>query len=185
MEHNSKYIPYFERFVAYISQTGSLKQTLPRFGQPVGGCVWAPDGQTFVTGCLDTKYNLCQWNLDGDLVYDWLRDHRIQDLAISPNGRYLVAMSCETFIYVYNFVTRELEYELDMECRMGSICISQNSRELLVNKKNGEARMLDLHTRETVRVFQSGVPGMKWVVRASYGGANESFVVIGSEGLSR
>lgn len=161
-----------------------LKQ-LPRFGEPASSCVWAPDGQSFVTGCLDKEQNLCQWNLHGELIYDWGRAHRIQDLAVSPNGHYLVAMGHETFVHVYNFVTRELEYELDMKAvGLSSVSISQNSRYLLVNKSDGEARMIDLDTRETYRTFKSGAKGGNFIIRATYGGANESFVIFGSEGSS-
>ncbi|KAF8860330.1 WD domain-containing protein [Acephala macrosclerotiorum] len=161
--------------------TGKPIVKLPRFGEPVGACVWAPDGRSFVTGVLDKERNLCQWNTRGELIFDWGQTHRIQDLAVSPNGRHLVAMTNETMIYVYNFMTRDLEYDLDMEGKMGSVSISQNGRYLLVNKLDGEARMLDLETRETVRVFRNDEQGGNWLIRAAYGGANESFVIIGSE----
>lgn len=65
---------------------------------------------------------------------------------------------------------------------MGSVSISQNSRYLLVNKLDGETRMIDLDTRQTVREFKSGELGGNYVIRSSFGGANESFVVVGSEG---
>lgn len=165
-----------------ILQTGELKRTLTRFGEPVSSCVWAPDGQTFVTGCLDKERNLCQWNLNGELIYDWGRTHRIQDLAVSPDGHHLVAMTNETQIYIYNFVTRELENEMDLEVKMGSISISQDSRHLLVNKFSGEAQMFDIQTQESVRTFVSGDPGGHYVIRSTFGGANESFVIVGSEG---
>jgi WD40 repeat protein len=164
-------------------QTGNIKVRLPRFGEPVSSVVWAPDGQTFITGCLDKEKNLRQWNTRGELVYDWGRSHRIQDLSVSPNGHFLVAMECETRIYVYNFVTRELEYELDLKEKLASVSISQNSRYLLAHNVAGEARMIDLDTQETVRVFKSGEKAGRFVIRAAYGGANESFVVIGSEGM--
>ncbi|PBP21269.1 WD domain-containing protein [Diplocarpon rosae] len=166
--------------LAILWDTRILKQ-LPRFGEPVSSCVWAPDGESFVTGCLDKERNLCQWNIHGEMIYDWGRSHRIQDLAVSPNGQYLVAMENETHIHVYNFVTRELQYEMDMKVTMSSVSISQNSRFLLVHKVDGEARMLDLDTRETVRSFRSGAKGGHFVIRATYGGANESFVIFGSE----
>jgi len=156
---------------------------LPRFGEPVSSVVWAPDGQTFITGCLDKEKNLCQWNIRGELTYDWGRAHRIQDLAVSANGHFLVAMECETHIYVYNFVTRELEYELDLKTKLASVSISQNSKYLLAHNVAGEARMIDLDTRETVRMFKSGEKAGLFVIKAAYGGANESFVVIGSEGM--
>jgi hypothetical protein len=93
-------------------------------------------------------------------------------------------MTNETQIYIYNFVTRELEYEMDLEVKMGSISISQDSRLLLVNKFNGEAQMFDIQTQETVRTFISGDPTGYYVIRSTFGGANESFVIVGSEGRS-
>ena len=91
-------------------------------------------------------------------------------------------MDHETHIYVYNFVTRELEYKMDMKGKMGSVIISQNSRHLLVNKLDGEARLLDLETRETIRIFTVLGRQKPDLIRATFGGANESFVVSGSEG---
>ncbi|KIM99515.1 hypothetical protein OIDMADRAFT_165537 [Oidiodendron maius Zn] len=165
------------------ARSGELIRTLPRFGQPVSSCVWAPDGESFVTGCLDTERSLCQWNLNGEVIYDWGQNHRIQDLALSPDGNRLIAMEHQDHIYVYNFLTRELEYEINLKVKLVSVAISQNSRHLLVNKNDGESRMFDLDTRETVRVFNSGDRQAKFIIRAGFGGANESFVITGSEGM--
>ncbi|CZT49505.1 related to WD40 repeat-containing protein [Rhynchosporium secalis] len=167
--------------ILWDSHTGDILQQLPRFGEPVSSCVWAPDGRTFIIGCLDKEKNLSQWNRNGDLVFDWGRTHRIQDVEISPNGQYLVAMDNETHIHIYNFVTRELEYEMDMKVRMSSVSISQDSRFLLVNKTDGEAQMVDLDVQAPIRTFKSGAKGGNFVIRATYGGANESFVIFGSE----
>lgn len=135
-----------------------------------------------MTGCLDKTRNLCQYNINGELIYDWHKSHRIQDLAVSPNGHRLVAMDNAMHIHVYNFVTRELEYELDVKVSLSSITISQNNRYLLINKKDGQARLFDLETRESPRVFSSGEKGNRYVIRAGFGGANEGFVITGGEG---
>ncbi|EDO01314.1 hypothetical protein SS1G_03788 [Sclerotinia sclerotiorum 1980 UF-70] len=165
----------------HVDATGKLMNKLPRFSEPVTCCVWAPDGQSFVIGSLGNTKNLCQWSLNGDLVYDWGREHRIRDIAMTPDGNKLVAIEHMTHIYVYNFVTRELEYELDLKVQLCSISISQNSRHLLVHCCTGETRMLDVETGETVRSFISGDKGGEFIIRSSFGGANESFVVSGSE----
>ncbi|KAJ8057892.1 hypothetical protein OCU04_013074 [Sclerotinia nivalis] len=171
------------RACLWNTATGELLNKLPRFSEPVTCCVWAPDGQSFVIGSLGNTKNLCQWNLNGDLVYDWGREHRIRDIAITPDGSKLVAIEHMTHLYVYNFVTRELEYELDLKVQLCSISISHNSRHLLVHCCTGETRMLDVETGETVRSFVSGDKGGEFIIRSSFGGANESFVVSGSEGM--
>ncbi|TVY55385.1 WD repeat-containing protein, partial [Lachnellula suecica] len=164
------------------AQSGELKFAIPRFGEPASSCAWAPDGQTFVVGSLANERNLCQYDLNGDVVFDWGRSHRIQDLAISSNGRWLVAMDHETHIHGYNFITREPVFEMAMKSRLRSISISQDSRSLLVNLKDGEAQIFDLErqTEGPIQQFKEGDQSGEDVIRASYGGANESFVASGS-----
>ncbi|TAQ86763.1 hypothetical protein B7494_g4927 [Chlorociboria aeruginascens] len=163
------------------ARTGSIIRTLARFGEPVSSCVWAPDGNSFVTGCLDKERNLCQWSLSGELIYDWGRSHRIQDLAVTPNGNRLIAMGHERHIFVYNFITRELEYEMDFGVNLCSLGISQNSRYLLINQTDAKTRLFDINTRETLHIFSSGGEPGRNAIRSTFGGANESFVVSGSE----
>ncbi|TGO26526.1 hypothetical protein BPAE_0057g00020 [Botrytis paeoniae] len=169
------------RALLWNTATSDLLMKLPRFGEPVSCCVWTSDGQSFITGSLATTKNLCQWNLNGELVYDWGRDHRIRDIALTPDGSRLVAIEHLTHLYVYNFITRELEYELDLKVQLCSISVSDNSRHLLIHCNSGETRMLDIDTGETIRTFVSGDKGGEFIIRSSFGGANESFVVSGSE----
>jgi WD repeat-containing protein 26 len=157
-------------------------RTISRFEEPVSSCVWAPDGQTFVTGCLYKERNLCQWNLNGELVYDWGRSHRIQDLDVSSDGNRLVAMDNAHHLHIYNFVTRELEYEMDLCVNLTSVSISQDSRTILVSKTSGEAQLFDIETRKPIKLF-TGQKGGQFVIRSAFGGANESFVISGSEGM--
>lgn len=122
-----------------------------------------------------------QWSDTGDEIYDWGRPHRIQDIAVSPDGNRLVAMDHETHIYVYNFMTREAEYNFDLEVKLTSVSISNDSRYLLVGRTDGHVKLWDLEMRGVVRTFK-GAKGGDFVIRSSFGGANESFVVSGSEG---
>ncbi|QSZ34518.1 hypothetical protein DSL72_006112 [Monilinia vaccinii-corymbosi] len=169
------------RACLWNTATGDLLKKLPRFNEPVTCCVWAPDGQSFITGSLSSEKNLCQWNLDGDLIHDWSRKHRIRDVVITPNGNRLVAIAHTSHLYVYDFVTRELEYDMDLKVTVCSISISHNSRHLLVHCHTGETRMMDIDTGEKVRSFVSGDKGGEFIIRSTFGGANESFVVSGSE----
>lgn len=163
-------------------QDGKCLKAITRFQEPVSSCAWAPDGRSFVTGCLALERNLVQWSESGELIYDWGRSHRIQDVAVSPDGNRLVAMDNATNIHVYNFMTREPEYSMDIKVKLTSVEISADSRFLLVGLTTGEAQLWDLEAREVVKTF-AGSKGGNYVIRSSFGGANESFVVSGSEGI--
>jgi len=99
---------------------------------------------------------------------------------VSPDGNRLVAMDNATNIHVYNFMTREPEYSMDIKVKLTSVEISADSRFLLVGLTTGEAQLWDLEAREVVKTF-AGSKGGNYVIRSSFGGANESFVVSGSE----
>ncbi|OTA94806.1 hypothetical protein M434DRAFT_20608 [Hypoxylon sp. CO27-5] len=161
-------------------KTGACLQKLERCQEPVTSCVWATDNQTFVTGALDKTHGLIQWNLAGEKVYDWNTPHRVEDLAVSPDGHWLVASDGGANIHVYNFATRELEYQMDLQVRLTSVSISQNSRYLLVNHNNGIAQLIDLIRREPVQSY-TGFTSEKYMIRSAFGGADESFVISGSE----
>ncbi|KAL6402475.1 WD40 repeat-containing protein [Ilyonectria robusta] len=162
------------------ADTGSLLKKLRRFEEPVSGCVWARDNLSFVVGTLDRAHSLCTINVNDEEVYDWGKRHRVQDLCGSPDGRWLVAVDDVQTIHVYNAITRELEFDMELKARPTSVSISQDSRHLLVNKRDGEAQLIDLVTRNSVQKF-FGHTGGEYLIRSSFGGPNESFVISGSE----
>lgn len=115
-----------------------------------------------------------------DEIYDWGKKHRVQDVCGSPDGRWLVAVDNLQTIHVYNAITHELEFDMELKARPTSVNISQDSRHLLVNKCDGEAQLIDLVTRSSVQKF-FGHTGGDYLIRSSFGGPNESFVLSGSE----
>lgn len=150
-------------------------------GDWVSSCAWAPDGKTFVTGSVDKEMIL--WNLHGENIYRW-SGARIYDLVITPDGKRLAAICTQKTLHVYNFVTREKEYERDMACQLTCISVSKDSRYILINMGLGaqELRLLDIETGADVRQF-SGQIQADFIIRNCFGGADENFVVSGSEGL--
>ncbi|KAK3326284.1 WD40-repeat-containing domain protein [Apodospora peruviana] len=162
------------------AETGACIKTLDRFEEPVSSCVWLPDCRSFITGSFDKDRSLCQWDLNGNRLHIWTRKHRTEDLAISPNGHWMVAMDEQNRLHVYNIISRAQEYELDVGTRPTSISISADSRLLLVNKTDGEARLFDILSREAIQVYR-GHSGGEYTIRSAFGGANESFVISGSE----
>lgn len=131
-------------------------------------------------GTLDSKHSLVTYRIDGWEMESWGMNHRVQDLAGSPDGQWLAAVDDHCTVHVYWAATRELQYELELAARPTSVSISEDSRLLLVNKQDGEAQLIDLHAATAVRKFLGQVGG-QYLIRASLGGANESFVVSGSD----
>ena len=154
--------------------------------QPVSTACWAPDGETFVTGSLDKQSQLCLWRLDtldGRPSYSWAIDYRVQDCAISSDGQRMVTISSEMQIFVYNFVTREEEYSLRSKTKMTCLSISRDSRHMLINMVDNEVQLIDIETAGIVHRFLGQKQGT-FVIRSSFGGADENLVVSGSEGIS-
>ncbi|KAH8909098.1 WD domain-containing protein [Coniochaeta sp. PMI_546] len=161
-------------------EPGTLRTQYEAFGEPVTSCVWAPDGQSIILGSMDKDRALCQWSLDGVRLYNWTTKHRIEDIAVSPDGQWLVGMAYGNRLLVYNYMTRELECELELNARPTSISICQDSQFLLVNKEDGEAKLIHLASGESP-VRYTGHTGGLYQIRSAFGGANESYVVSGSE----
>ncbi|RNJ60521.1 WD repeat-containing protein 26 [Verticillium nonalfalfae] len=162
------------------TKSGHLLKKIGRLAEPVSGCVWAPDGQSFVVSSLDKEHSIQSWSVDGELICDWAKKHRVQDVCGSADGHWLVAVDDSQSIHIYNAVTRKLECTMKLDSRPTSVSISVDSRHLLVNKQNDEAQLIDLIARKPVQKF-IGHTGGACLIRSAFGGANESFVVSGSE----
>lgn len=163
-------------------QTGTCLLTIDHHTQPVTSAAWAPDGQSFVTGSLDSQSQLCHWTIGGQALYSWPGSDRIRDCAISPDGRRLITISVEKKIVVYNFMTREEEYTILLKLDPTCINISKDSRYMLVNMSDNEVQLLDIETTEVVRQFMGQKQG-NFIIRSTFGGAAENFIVSGSEGI--
>lgn len=170
--------------LTFLRQTGICLLQIDHHNQPVSTACWAPDGETFVTGSLDKQSQLCLWTLDGRPSYSWAIDYRVQDCAISSDGQRMVTISSECQIFVYNFLTREEEYSILLRTKMTCLSISRDSRYMLVNMADNEVQLIDIETAEIVRRFL-GQKQAAYVIRSSFGGADENLIISGSEGISQ
>lgn len=170
--------------------TGLIRNYIDKFVEPISCCAWVarPGGDSdsnddsIVLGSFDKNRGLCTWSPNGELLHTWTQKHRTEDLALSSNGQWLVAMDHDKKIHVYNFRKRELEYEMPMQSRPVSVEISQNDPNmLLVNLQDGEVHMFDLMAKGRFVRRYIGSTGGECVIRGAFGGANECFVISGSE----
>lgn len=117
----------------------------------------------------------------GQPLHTWKGGFRVQDCAISPDGRRLVAAEAEAKIHVYNLLTYEEDYCLPLPSKPTSVAISKDSRHVLINLAAGEIQLVDMDTTAVVRRFKGQKQG-EFVIRSTFGGAAENFVISGSEG---
>lgn len=164
-------------------QTGTVIQRTTRLHEPVSSCVWVPSGDCFILGSFDKAHALTTWSSKGEELHTWTTKFRVEDLTISPDSQWLIAMDDQALIHVFDYETRELKYDLELECRGTSIRISADSQYLLVNKKDAVAQLINIATTNTVQKYMGHQPG-EFTIRSDLGGANELYVISGSEGTS-
>jgi WD40 repeat protein len=154
------------------------------FQYPVTAAAWTPDCQSFVIGSQDPDHALSVWKGEGDMVYEWKEDKlRVYDLALSPDGRRLVVL-VDVRIIIFNFITREKLVDRTFEgphIRMTSVSISQDSRVMLVSMNENRLFLASVETGQILQEFH-GHKQKDFMIRSAFGGANENFVISGSEG---
>ena len=134
-----------------------------------------------MTGFLGSGKTLQQWDLNGNCIADFATTGRTEDIALSPNGRYLAAIHQKSRLAVFDLSNREQDYEIEIADKLGSVAISRDSKTILVGTKDGEARLVNIRTHELLNTF-SGQASTQFVIRSSFGGAHDSFITSGSEG---
>lgn len=135
-----------------------------------------------MTGSLDVQSQLCLWSVKGETLYSWTGDYRVRDCAISADGRRLIAISTDNRIFVYNLLTHEEEYCIKLHMDLTCINISRDSKYILVNMSSSVVQLLDIETAEVVQQYLGQKQG-NYIIRSTFGGASENFVVSGSEGV--
>ncbi|KAJ6110801.1 hypothetical protein N7486_003036 [Penicillium sp. IBT 16267x] len=161
-------------------ETGRCLLTIDHHSEPVTSAGWAPDGESFVTSSFDPSSQLCHWSVRGSPLHMWKGGFRVQDCAISPDGRRLVAADTDLKIHVFDFRNYEEDYCLSFSSKPTSVAISRDSKQMLVNLKEGEIQLIDLETAGVVRRFSGHKQG-DYVIRSTFGGAGENFIVSGSD----
>ncbi|RDK43739.1 WD40 repeat-like protein [Aspergillus phoenicis ATCC 13157] len=163
-----------------LAKTGRCLLTINHHRHPVTAAAWAPDGESFVTAALDVSSQLCHWGMRGQTLYMWPEGFRVQDCAITPDGRRLIAADLDQKVHVYNLATRDEEYCLALKSKPTSVAVSRDSRHMLINSADGQIQLVDINTTDVVRRF-SGQKQGHFVIRSVFGGAAENFIVSGSE----
>eukprot|EP01102_Stenamoeba_stenopodia_P015704 TRINITY_DN537_c0_g2_i1.p1 TRINITY_DN537_c0_g2~~TRINITY_DN537_c0_g2_i1.p1 ORF type:complete len:172 (+),score=24.73 TRINITY_DN537_c0_g2_i1:188-703(+) len=117
-------------------------------------------------------------DISGKEVQRWTCS-RIHDLAVTKDGKTVVVICQEKKIRLYN-LTNDTEDAIQEVESITSLSLSNDSRYLIVNLSSQEIHLWDLEKKQLVQHYRGHKQG-RFVIRSCFGGANQAFVVSGSE----
>ncbi|ORX61802.1 WD40 repeat-like protein [Hesseltinella vesiculosa] len=164
-------------FITWDPFKGTLLQEFEGHTDDVACCVWLPDGRHLISGSRDNTIRL--WNMDGEVVTQ-MKEERVVDMAF--NGDQLIVITFQKKISVYNLQGLQFYKAFDIaeQYRMTSLRVSQDGRLALVNLEDQSIHLWDLSSQWLLRRYQ-GHEQRKFAIRSSFGGAQDTFIISGSE----
>ncbi|KAG5518694.1 hypothetical protein PMAC_002663 [Pneumocystis sp. 'macacae'] len=158
-------------------RSGICIRTITHHKDFVTSCSWLPDESGFITASLDMDVIL--WNIDGIIIHQW-KGSRVYDLAVTPDGKKFIAGGTEKMLHVYNLLNRTLEFSFLMQSDLTCISISKDSKFAIINVSSQEVYLWDLEKMQVVKKYAGQHQG-NYIIRSCFGGAQENFILSGSE----
>ncbi|KAF2716541.1 WD40 repeat-like protein [Polychaeton citri CBS 116435] len=205
---NSQYLiscSQANEFVVYSVSDGRRVAMADHFDYPVTTAAWLPDSQTFVVGTQGSRRPLGLYSLrssggssgNGGIVrnnelHSWREplwengrsdnppSFRVTDCTVSPTGELLVAATISNKLLVYDIQNRTKLAEWQMGDKITSVNFDSEGQEILINMNEGRVMALDAATGECVMSYD-GAAQREFVIRSTFGGAGQGFVISGSE----
>jgi WD repeat-containing protein 26 len=152
----------------------------------LSAAAWHPNSDSFITSSFDRKTPLCHWSIDPHhdlhLLHKWDEGLRLADCAITRDGKRVLAIDSEQCLYVFDFHTYEEEYRIPFPAKLTSLTLSNDCKSALLNLCSGEVDLVDIASGDIIRQFEGQKQG-NFIIRSTFGGAAENFVLSGSEGM--
>lgn len=135
-----------------------------------------------MVGSAYLQQPLCQYNLRGQMLYSWPEEDRVRDCAVSPDGHYLVVASTSRTLYVYNLTKRQKLHQVTFESELTCVSIDRHSKYILLNRGT-QVALIDIETAEIAKKYShDSNTNRRYIFRSRFGGADDRFVITGSEG---
>ncbi|XAR61030.1 hypothetical protein NMG60_11034605 [Bertholletia excelsa] len=163
-------------------QTGTCKHTFGNPGFVVSSCAWFPDSEQFVCGSSDPEKGICMWDCEGNEIKAWrgTRMPKVLDLAVTPDGEYLISIFSVSEIRILNLLTNA-ERVISEEHQITSLSVSGDAKFLIVNLNSEEIHMWDVAGKWAKPLKYKGHKQSKYVIRSCFGGMDSTFIASGSE----
>ncbi|GJN20799.1 hypothetical protein PR202_gb08221 [Eleusine coracana subsp. coracana] len=149
-------------------------------------CAWFPDSEKIVCAGFDTgsgssSNRIFTCDLEGQELEVWagVRIPKLSDLAVTPDGRHLICVSCNE-IWIRE-LPKGREWRIHEKQTISSLSLSGDGQSLIVNLNSQEIHLWKVHRSSSVpEIFKGHMQG-KFVIRSCFGGTNSLFIASGSE----
>ncbi|KAL4558614.1 hypothetical protein LXL04_036815 [Taraxacum kok-saghyz] len=171
-----------EVLILWNVSTGTRQHTFTNPTFQVSSCAWFPDSKRLVCGSSDPKKGICMWDTQGNEIKAWrgARMPKVLDIAVTPNGEYLITVFSDKDIRVLNLGTN-CERVITEEHPITSLAVSGDGRCLIVNLNSQEIHMWDVEGVWEKPLRYKGHRQCKYVIRSCFGGVDSAFIASGSE----
>jgi hypothetical protein len=106
---------------------------------------------------------------------------RFQGMDMSSDGRQIVGFTTTGTMVMFSTETEQVEWEQTITPRIASVSFSQDSKLILLNLTDGGIQLRTSHQGELVRAH-SGVMSSIYVLKSSFGGMDDAFVIKPEDG---
>ncbi|CCG83321.1 WD domain protein [Taphrina deformans PYCC 5710] len=160
--------------------------------ESVSSACWLPGTNSgFVSGGLDKRIIL--YDDKGGIIHVW-ETERIYDVKVSNDGKYVIAISTESGLYIFDLETKDRLALLHTDFELTSLNISKDSRRMIIScspkvpkGRSGSPKAQTMEVQEwsipDLNLLRK-VTGQKqgeFVIRSCYAGELEQFILSGSE----
>lgn len=171
-----------------IRNGGQRFNTIDNFAYAVGASAWLPDSQSLVICSQDPDRALGQYRVGESSPFRSFIDTpgpqiRCYDCSLSGDGARLVASTTDHKILIFDLTaeTSTLRAKVTMDDLISSVSLNRHGTQILTSLKNRQIYLLNATDGQLLQKY-TGPALEQYVIRSKFGGADEGFVVSGSEG---
>ncbi|OAY64627.1 WD repeat-containing protein 26 [Ananas comosus] len=148
----------------------------------ISSCAWFPNSEKIVCGSGEPDKMIFTYDLQGNEIDVWDGDRipKVSELAVTPDGRFLVSICSNRDIWIHEF-PRGKECLICEEHSITSLSLSRDGMWLIVNLNSEEIHLWKVNDESEVPERFKGHKQGKYVIRSCFGGLDCSFIASGSE----
>ena len=150
----------------------------------ISSCAWFPNSEKIVCASSEpasSPNRIFTCDLEGQELEVWAGDRipKVSDLAVTPDGRHLIFVSCND-IWIRE-LPKGREWRFREKQTISSVFLSGDGQSLVVNLSSQEIHLWKINESCTVPEKFKGHKQDKFVIRSCFGGSNSLFIASGSE----